>query len=138
MKPINVGLLGIGEVAAMNVVLNMMLLAILPAAGMGIAAATLVGGALGRGDVVDALRRRDHQALHRAQWRGVAQRFGQERQRAVDAVHALDVHRQRIQKNTGHGMASNLRQGGVRGGRPRHIFRLVHTPSANDEQLVCA
>ena len=51
-----VGLLGIGEVAAMNVVLNMMLLAILPAAGIGIAAATLVGTALGRGDVVDAKR----------------------------------------------------------------------------------
>ena len=51
-----VGLLGTGEVAAMNVVLNMMLLAILPAAGMGIAAATLVGGALGRRDTADAKR----------------------------------------------------------------------------------
>ncbi len=51
-----VGLLGIAEVAAMNVVLNVMLLAILPAAGMGIAAATLVGGSLGRGDIDDAKR----------------------------------------------------------------------------------
>jgi MATE family multidrug resistance protein len=51
-----VGLLGTGEVAAMNVVSNIMLLAILPAAGMGIAAATLVGAALGRGDAVDARR----------------------------------------------------------------------------------
>ena len=51
-----VSLLGTGEVAAMNVVLAMMLLAILPAAGMGIAAATLVGAALGRGDAADARR----------------------------------------------------------------------------------
>jgi MATE family multidrug resistance protein len=51
-----VGLLGAGEVAAMNVVSNIMLLAILPAAGMGIATATLVGAALGRGDPVDARR----------------------------------------------------------------------------------
>jgi MATE family multidrug resistance protein len=51
-----VGLLGTGQVAAMNVALTMMLLAILPAAGMGIAAATLVGTALGRGDAADARR----------------------------------------------------------------------------------
>jgi multidrug resistance protein, MATE family len=51
-----VGLIGPAEVAAMNVVLTMMMLSILPAAGMGIAAATLVGAALGRGDVADATR----------------------------------------------------------------------------------
>jgi putative MATE family efflux protein len=51
-----VGLIGPGEVAAMNVVNSMMLLSILPASGMGIAAATLVGAALGRGDAADATR----------------------------------------------------------------------------------
>jgi putative MATE family efflux protein len=51
-----VGLLGTGEVAAMNVVLTMMLLSIFPASGLGVAAATLVGSALGRGDVADAKR----------------------------------------------------------------------------------
>jgi putative MATE family efflux protein len=51
-----VGQLGTGAVAAMNVVLTMMLLSILPASGMGIAAATLVGSALGRGDVAGARR----------------------------------------------------------------------------------
>jgi multidrug resistance protein, MATE family len=51
-----VGLLGTGEVAAMNVVLTTMLLSILAASGMGIAAATLVGTALGRGDAADAGR----------------------------------------------------------------------------------
>lgn len=51
-----VGLLGTGEVAAMNVVLTTMLLSILAASGMGIAAATLVGTALGRGDAADARR----------------------------------------------------------------------------------
>src|SRR5713101_6364829 len=51
-----VGLLGTGEVAAMNVVLTMMLLSILAASGVGIAAATLVGTALGRGDPSDAMR----------------------------------------------------------------------------------
>ena len=51
-----VGRLGSAEVAAMNVVLTTMLLSILPASGMGIAAATLVGSALGRGDAGDARR----------------------------------------------------------------------------------
>jgi Na+-driven multidrug efflux pump len=51
-----VGLLGTGAVAAMNVVLTMMLLSILPASGMGVAAATLVGSAMGRRDVADAKR----------------------------------------------------------------------------------
>jgi Na+-driven multidrug efflux pump len=51
-----VGLLGTTELAAMNVVLAIMLLSILPACGMGIAAATLAGSALGRGDVADASR----------------------------------------------------------------------------------
>ncbi|HSH99264.1 MAG TPA: MATE family efflux transporter [Reyranella sp.] len=51
-----VGLLSTGAVAAMDVVLAMMLLSILPASGMGIAAATLVGTALGRGDAADARR----------------------------------------------------------------------------------
>ncbi len=51
-----VSLLGTGAVAAMNVVQTMLLLSILPAAGVGIAAATLVGQALGRGDAADATR----------------------------------------------------------------------------------
>lgn len=51
-----IGPLGTAAVAAMNVVLSVMLLSILPAAGMGIGAATLVGMALGRGDPSDARR----------------------------------------------------------------------------------
>jgi len=51
-----VGLLGTDAVAAMNVLLNIMLVSILAATGMGIAAATLVGTALGRGDPTDARR----------------------------------------------------------------------------------
>ena len=45
-----------GAVAAMNVMLSLMLLPILAASGLGIAAATLVGTALGRGDATDARR----------------------------------------------------------------------------------
>jgi len=51
-----VGLLGTDAVAAMNVLLNIMLLSILMATGVGIANATLVGTALGRGDAADANR----------------------------------------------------------------------------------
>ncbi|MCA9537514.1 MAG: MATE family efflux transporter [Myxococcales bacterium] len=51
-----VGKLGTKELAAANVLVNLMLVAILPAMGFGLAAATLVGQALGRGDVVDARR----------------------------------------------------------------------------------
>jgi len=51
-----VGQIGTSEVAAMNVVLVLLLLSILPASGMGVAAATLVGTALGRSDPADAKR----------------------------------------------------------------------------------
>jgi Na+-driven multidrug efflux pump len=51
-----IGLLGTREVAAMNVMLAMMLLSILLAVGMGVAAATLVGQALGRDQASDAKR----------------------------------------------------------------------------------
>jgi MATE family multidrug resistance protein len=51
-----IGLLGTREVAAANVILGMLLLSILPATGMGIAAATLVGRALGRNQSADAKR----------------------------------------------------------------------------------
>jgi multidrug resistance protein, MATE family len=46
--------LATAEVAAANVVLNVTLVAVLPGMGLGIAAATLVGQALGRGDPADA------------------------------------------------------------------------------------
>ena len=49
-----VGLIGTAEIAAMNVLLAMLLLSILPTSGMGVAAATLVGMALGRSNVADA------------------------------------------------------------------------------------
>lgn len=51
-----VGLIGTSEVAAMSVLLTLLLLSILPTSGMGVAAATLVGMTLGRGDVADARR----------------------------------------------------------------------------------
>ncbi len=49
-----VGRVGTAELAAANVLMNLMLVAILPGIGFGIAAASLVGQALGRGDPADA------------------------------------------------------------------------------------
>ncbi len=51
-----IGKVGTAEVAAANVLVNVMLVALLPGMGMGLAAATLVGQALGRGDVREAER----------------------------------------------------------------------------------
>jgi MATE family, multidrug efflux pump len=51
-----VGKVGTAELAAANVLINVMLVAILPGIGLGLAAATLVGQALGRGDPEDATR----------------------------------------------------------------------------------
>ena len=51
-----IGQVGTAEVAAANVLINMMLVALLPGMGLGLAAATLVGQALGRGDADDASR----------------------------------------------------------------------------------
>ncbi len=47
---------GTAEVAAANVLINVMLVAILPALGLGLAAATLVGQALGKKEPADAKR----------------------------------------------------------------------------------
>ncbi len=49
-----IGQIGTAELAAGNVLVNLMLVAILPAIGFGIASATLVGQALGRQQVDDA------------------------------------------------------------------------------------
>ena len=49
-----VGLIGTAELAATGVIMNLVLVAILPALGYGLAATSLVGQALGRGDVDDA------------------------------------------------------------------------------------
>lgn len=49
-----VGRIGTLEVAAMNVLITITMVAFLPGLGLGLAAATLVGQALGRGDVDDA------------------------------------------------------------------------------------
>jgi len=49
-----VGQVGTSELAAANVLITMTLVAILPGMGLGLAAASLVGQALGRGDVPDA------------------------------------------------------------------------------------
>lgn len=51
-----IGQIGTSELAAANVLINVMLVAILPGIGMGIAASTLVSQALGRGDHQDAYR----------------------------------------------------------------------------------
>ncbi len=51
-----VGMVGTGELAVVNVLLNIALVAILPSIGLGMAAATLSGQALGRADPVDAHR----------------------------------------------------------------------------------
>ncbi len=49
-----IGLVGTASTAAASVLVNVMLVAILPGVGMGLAAATLVGQALGRKDADDA------------------------------------------------------------------------------------
>ncbi|MGY6631793.1 MAG: MATE family efflux transporter [Wenzhouxiangella sp.] len=51
-----IGQIGTRELAAVNVLMTLGLVIILPAMGFGIAAATLVGNALGRGDGEDARR----------------------------------------------------------------------------------
>jgi len=51
-----VGRIGTNEVAAMNVLITVTMVAFLPGLGLGLAAATLVGQALGRKDVDDAER----------------------------------------------------------------------------------
>jgi putative MATE family efflux protein len=51
-----VGKVGTTPLAAANVMVNLMLVAILPSLGLGLAAASLVGQALGRGDRADAKR----------------------------------------------------------------------------------
>ena len=51
-----VGHIGTAEVAAANVLMNVMLVAFLPGMGFGLAAATLVGQALGRNEPLDASR----------------------------------------------------------------------------------
>jgi putative MATE family efflux protein len=51
-----VGQIGTPEVAAATVLINMTLLAVLPAIGLGLASATLVGNELGRGHVPQARR----------------------------------------------------------------------------------
>jgi putative MATE family efflux protein len=51
-----VGQVGTREVAVTNVLINITLVAILPGMGLGLAAATLVGQALGRGEPEDAYR----------------------------------------------------------------------------------
>ena len=51
-----IGQVGTAEVAAANVLMNLMLVAYLPGMGFGLAAATLVGQALGRNDAADASR----------------------------------------------------------------------------------
>lgn len=51
-----IGQVGTAEVAGANVLMNVMLIAFLPGMGMGLAAATLVGQALGRREPEDAAR----------------------------------------------------------------------------------
>ncbi len=51
-----IGQIGTPELAAANVLINVMLVAILPGLGFGLSAATLVGQALGRGEPDDAAR----------------------------------------------------------------------------------
>jgi len=51
-----IGKVGTAEVAAANVLVNVMLVALLPGMGLGLAAASLVGQALGRGDAREAER----------------------------------------------------------------------------------
>lgn len=51
-----IGRVGTAELAASNVLLNLLLVALLPSMGFGLASASLVGQALGRGDAADAAR----------------------------------------------------------------------------------
>lgn len=49
-----IGLVGTAELAAANVLMNITLVALLPGLGLGLAAASLIGQSLGRGDTEDA------------------------------------------------------------------------------------
>ncbi|MFW7381182.1 MAG: MATE family efflux transporter [Oligoflexus sp.] len=51
-----IGLIGTPELAASNILINLLLVALLPGMGLGLAAATLVGQAMGRKDLDDASR----------------------------------------------------------------------------------
>lgn len=51
-----IGKIGTNELAASNILINLMLVAILPGLGFGMANTTLVGQALGRGDIQDAYK----------------------------------------------------------------------------------
>ena len=51
-----IGMVGTNELAAANILVNIVMIAILPGLGLGLAAASLVGQALGRQDVDDASR----------------------------------------------------------------------------------
>ena len=86
------------------------------------------------GDVVQALAGRDDQHLHRAQAAVGAYLGRHQGDGLVDALHALHVHCQCIQKYAGHGMPGNLRQRGVlpRLGL-RRFMRLGHAPGAYDQ-----
>ena len=91
-----------------------------------------------RRDVVQALGGRNHQRL---QWPqvGVGQRrFGQQGRRAVDAAQALDVHRQRVQEDAGHGVACDLRQVGIGLVRMAAATGLLRAANAHDEQALRA
>ena len=50
------GMVGTRELAASNVIINLLLVGVLPGLGFGLAGMSLVGQALGRGDVEDARR----------------------------------------------------------------------------------
>ncbi|MCG8418759.1 MAG: MATE family efflux transporter [Proteobacteria bacterium] len=51
-----IGMVGTNELAAANVLINIVLVAVLPGLGMGLAATSLVGQALGRRDIDDATK----------------------------------------------------------------------------------
>ena len=90
-----------------------------------------------RGDVVDALTGCDHQNVDRAQLRLRPLLRGQQLQGAVDALHALDVHRQRVQEDAGHGMARDLSQVGVLTGHRSLGLRFVQAAGPHHEDAIC-
>ena len=89
---------------------------------------------MARGDVVQPLAGCDDQRLDRLERRVGQRRFGQQRQRAVDAAQPLHVDRQCVEEDARHGMPGNLRQVRVLAARRHAAGGLVHAPGADDQQ----
>ena len=90
------------------------------------------------GDVVEALLGAITSTPDRLQARRGERARGQQRERAVDALQALDVDRQRIEKDVRQRMARDLRQVRVFAAARPLARRLVHAAGPDDQDALAA